>query len=343
MQCFKTTLPNSKVVEKLHPIAFTSKHTLCTEEKYKPFLLEFAVLKFALDKFTNVIWGFPVEIETDCQVVRDVMLNDKLNANHTCWRDGILAHNIVDIRHVPGKINVVANGTSRKWEGQPRNLGDGSEWTIRKDWEAATGLMNDILHVSTDDISSPLHERFHGEPLFLEVIDSICTIEDKSTSLHDQKRAGHRTSQYTIKDGKLWQLKGGTSIHGCAWVECIMQVEAHALALKQHMCNGHWCRDSIKIMLTDSVWCPGLDAAILDAIKDCRHCKNFGSTHIHFLLEPIMRRHSFELLVGDYLTMPVSHSGFKTIGVYLDTFLQHMWVQAFKMVASSKTTIATLE
>ena len=122
-----------------------------------------------------------------------------------------------------------------------------------------------------------------------------------------------------------------------------MRAEAHALALKQHMGNGHWPRDSIKIALTDSIWCPGLDAAILDAIKDCGHCKNFGSMHIHSLLEPIMRRHPFKLLVGDFLTMPVGHGGFKTIGVYLDTFLQHVWVQAFKMMASSKTTITTLK
>ena len=122
-----------------------------------------------------------------------------------------------------------------------------------------------------------------------------------------------------------------------------MWVEACALALKQHMGNGHWRRDSIKIALTDSIWCPGLDAAILDAIKDRGHCKNFGSTHIHSLLEPITRRHPFELLVGNYLTMPIGCGGFKTIGVYLDTFSQHVWVQAFKMTASSKTTIATLK
>ena len=54
-QHFKTTLPSGHVVEKLHPIAFASKETSCTEEKYKPFLLEFASLKFSLDKFSNII------------------------------------------------------------------------------------------------------------------------------------------------------------------------------------------------------------------------------------------------------------------------------------------------
>ena len=38
-QRFKTTLPNGQMVNKLHPIAFTSKQTSQTEEKYKPQLL----------------------------------------------------------------------------------------------------------------------------------------------------------------------------------------------------------------------------------------------------------------------------------------------------------------
>ena len=137
--------------------------------------------------------------------------------------------------------------------------------------------------------SSSLSERFRNEPLFLGVINSILAIEDKSTTLRDRKRANYRASQYLIEEGKLWRLKGGTPVRGWAWVECITQGEAHVLALKQHMDNGHWRRDSIRIALMDKIWCPRLDATILDAIKDCGHCKNFGSTHIHSLLEPITR------------------------------------------------------
>jgi hypothetical protein len=82
-QRFTTVAPNGKEVTKIHPIAFASKHTSSTEEKYKPFLLEFAALKFSLDKFSDVVWGFPVEIETDCQALRDHLLNKKLNSTHS--------------------------------------------------------------------------------------------------------------------------------------------------------------------------------------------------------------------------------------------------------------------
>lgn len=147
-QKFDHILPSGKVVQRLHPIGFASKRTSKSEEKYKPFLLEFAALKFGLDKFEDMIWGFPVEIETDCQALRDHLLNDKLSATHARWRDGILAHQITDVRHVPGRLNVVADGLSRACEGTPHEDGDGSEWTVSEDWETMTGLTHDIFHMS---------------------------------------------------------------------------------------------------------------------------------------------------------------------------------------------------
>jgi hypothetical protein len=92
-----TQSPTGKWTECLHPIGFASKQTSVTEQNYKPFLLEFAALKFALDKFSDIIWGFPVEVETDCQALKDVLISNCLNAAHTRWKDGILAHNIIDV------------------------------------------------------------------------------------------------------------------------------------------------------------------------------------------------------------------------------------------------------
>jgi hypothetical protein len=76
-------LPNGKEVTHIHPVAFGSKRTSETDEKYKPYLLEFAALKFSLDKFSDLIWGYLVELETDCQALRDHLLNDKLNSTHS--------------------------------------------------------------------------------------------------------------------------------------------------------------------------------------------------------------------------------------------------------------------
>jgi hypothetical protein len=104
-----------------------------------------------LIKFSSIIWGFPIEVETDCNALKDTLLNNNLNVAHARWREGILSYNIVDVRHVPGKLNVVADGLSQMWEGQPRVKGDGSEWSVNEDWEACTELANDILFIATVD------------------------------------------------------------------------------------------------------------------------------------------------------------------------------------------------
>jgi hypothetical protein len=84
-------------VTHLHPIAFTSKRMSVLEEKYKLFLLEFAALKYSFDKFSEVVYGYPVEVETNFQALQDVLMNNKLSVTHARWRDGVLAHNIVDV------------------------------------------------------------------------------------------------------------------------------------------------------------------------------------------------------------------------------------------------------
>jgi RNase H-like domain found in reverse transcriptase len=96
-QQFPHTKPDGSQTQKIHPIAFASKQTSPSKAKYKPFLLEFAALKFTLDKFSDIIWGFPIKIKTNCQALHDTLLSEKPSAVHTHWHDGILAHQIVDV------------------------------------------------------------------------------------------------------------------------------------------------------------------------------------------------------------------------------------------------------
>jgi hypothetical protein len=76
------TKADGMIMQKLHPIAFASKQMSPMKAKYKLFLLEFAALKFALDKFSDIIWGFPIEIETNCQALKDTLLSDKPSMVH---------------------------------------------------------------------------------------------------------------------------------------------------------------------------------------------------------------------------------------------------------------------
>ena len=64
--------------------------------------------------------------------------------------------------------------------------------------------------------------------------------------------------------------------------------------------------------------------------------------HLNALLQPITCRHPFELLVGDYLSMPTGKGGYHTVGLYLDTCSQHIWGDKFKTAGTGKTTIKSL-
>jgi hypothetical protein len=78
----KTQTPAGKCVEWMHPLGFALKQISSMERKYKSYLLEFAALKFGLDKFSSIIWGFPIKIETDCSAMKDTLLNSNMNVAH---------------------------------------------------------------------------------------------------------------------------------------------------------------------------------------------------------------------------------------------------------------------
>jgi hypothetical protein len=190
------TKPDRTVVQKCHPIAFMSKCTSTTKVKYKPFLLEFTALKFMLDKFSDIIWGFPVKIEMDCQALRDTLLSEKLSTVHAWWWDGILAHQIIDMQHIPGKVNVVVDSLSHKWEDQPEQEEDSSEWTVNLDRDEMVGLTNDILLTQEQELKEQvqaLKECLKAKHLFTEVIDAIM-VHVSTKTVQDWCWAHHRVS-----------------------------------------------------------------------------------------------------------------------------------------------------
>ena len=164
-QRFTEVGKGGKTTSKLHPIAYTSKGTSQSEMKYKLFLLEFTALKFTIDKFDDIIWGSPVELEMDCQALQDILLSNELNTTHAHWRDGILAHQIMGIHHIPGQINIVGDGLSRKDKELPHRTNDGSAWSITPGLEEAQGLHYDLFVVEAqpETLHSRLCDHFKDE------------------------------------------------------------------------------------------------------------------------------------------------------------------------------------
>ena len=68
-QEFITTREDGSVHQEWHPIAFCLKCTSRSKERYEPFLLKFAALKFTLDEFADLTYGSPIIIVTDCRAL----------------------------------------------------------------------------------------------------------------------------------------------------------------------------------------------------------------------------------------------------------------------------------
>jgi hypothetical protein len=326
---------------RIHPIAFASKRTSDSESRYQPYLLEFAALKYSLDKFSNVIGGYPVEIETDCKALRDTIINNKLNATHARWLDGIMGHHIIDCRHRSGHLNQAADGISRQFTDIPQIKGDGHDWTVDPSWEANMGLAYDIWTTQLDREQTALRDRFANEPVFLDVIDAMNNV-DHGKRVRDKRRARHRMLGYQIENGRLYRIGDGKSTRARPRLECVTQEEAVELARIEHEKGGHLGRDLIKISLLDRICSPRMDKSIMTAIVECGRCKSFGGSHLAALLEPITRRHPWELMVGDYMSMPLGKGGFHTIGLFMDVYSQKIFGFKFTTYGSTATTIRSL-
>ena len=237
-----------KEVTRWHPISYCSKRTSKSEAKYEPFLLEFAALKYSLDEFEPYIYGSPIEIETDCQALRDCLLQKKMSVHHSQWKESILAHNIIAIRHRPGIENPVADGLSWMWDGHERTDTDGSSWSVLPNWEAAKGIVNDILSISYVPPSThPLETQFAGD-IFFEPIVKHLLGHDAGSTPAERRKAAHRAAGFMITDDKLWKVSSKASDR-VARTECIPAAQGFTRALDVHISNGCFGPEHIQLHL----------------------------------------------------------------------------------------------
>ncbi|PPQ92619.1 hypothetical protein CVT25_007819 [Psilocybe cyanescens] len=242
----------------------------------------------------------------------------------------------------------MADGLSRKYVNLPLEEEDGHTWSVSEDWEVRTGLVHDVFAVTDAGREGPgvdkgeaLRARFANERMFLEVVEALLGM-DSGRKLKERRRARHRALGYFVEDGRLWRLADGKSIRARARVECVTKAEAKAMAWTVHRDGGHFQRDNVKAVLLDRIYSPGLDQSITLAITECGKCKAFGPTHLHSLLEPITRRHPFELLVSDTLTLPVGKGGYKKVGLFIDAYSQRVGGNKMRRAATGKSTCTAL-
>ncbi|QRW11706.1 Retrovirus-related Pol polyprotein from transposon [Ceratobasidium sp. AG-Ba] len=347
-QAWEEKGPDGKMHKVTYPIAYASKRTSRAEERYIPFLLEFAALKFACDEFDSLIFGQPIELELDCKALADLLGNEKLNSTHERWRESIIARNIVAVRHLPGRENKACDALSRMYEGRTNtDDGPGRDFDVDPGWESRKELINDLYLLLPDPDTAKLLKRFETDEYFSDILLHLLFADDSDNpdnkeAEKERKRRAHRAEGYFVQDGKLW-LAGAKNVRDGSEVECIPFDEGQQLALSVHEAGGHFGRDMTVLTLQQRYHWPRLRQHATEAVTTCARCKNFGPRLLSALMRPITRARPFDLLVGDYVALPEGHGGFKTVLVLVDVYSRYLFAFASKKPGTGKFTVEALD
>ena len=269
-------------------------------------------------------------------------MNDKLSATHAKWRDGVLAHNIINIQHIPGVTNI-ADGLSCQYKNTPKSGNDGSEWDVDSYWKTGAGLVFGVNYISIPPATQSLQDHFANTLLFRDVIDTLEGIQSR-LGLWERKRARHWATRYMIEGDKLWYVGGGTGTQAVACRECVTKEEAAELTKAEH--------EKVDISIMTSSKLPSLtkytpQISTNPASKLSQTAQGVKLQR-HPLTRPLTTHNTNTPIQTPHWRLPL-HATWKGRVSYSqliprhNTFTQHIWGYKFKTAGTGKTTVKALD
>ena len=350
---------------KYHLVAYASRELKGGKKKYHSLKLEFLALKWAVtDQFKEYLQYKPFTVCTDNNPLTYVMTTPNLDAIWHLWVAALAGYNMT-IEYLKGADNKIMDILS--WVPQRLDpkavtvLLNHARTSDIPQTEADDPQVMEENQKIDEEVILWAHQmvrqdkRFRNlmnqdwvdtqmqDPVISEVIRWIQQPKTNKNTLDEFMKARDvpevnrwfyalRQSDFILKDNLLFLNVTPANSTETMLVFVVPEGKCWAAIDGCHQSAGHQGQDQTLSLMKEQFWWPGMSRALVLAVSNCGHCKQFEAKPQIPGMQPIICTEPMELVHVDYVSMAVTIATqekpvIKNVLVAVDHFTRY--VQAF--------------
>lgn len=320
-------------------IMFISKSFAPAETRYHTTEREALAVVRCLEEVRWLVVGspHPVKLYTDHQALVSILKGDDARGRLVRWQFQLAEYNL-EIHHVPGVQNVLADGMSRM--------------TTRRNRKEREVMAAEVVKGEKDKWGEWMNDEWYGMIVeykltakipYEKIVESEGQVPDAPTVERWKRRMKQQSPRFVMMDGEgtsilLYREKGG----GLA--KCAKKDEVRRVLQWAHDVHGHFSEGiTLKNLITRYYW-PTRHRDVAYYCKSCPNCQKVGPLRPSQSVLPIIQLQPMDLLGMDFigpLTPVVKGTGSRYILIIVDYFSRYLFAKAVR-TASSGEVIAML-
>ena len=350
---------------KYHLVAYISQELKGGEKKYHSSKLEFLALKWAVtDQFKEYLWYKPFTVCTDNNPLTYMMTTPNLDAIGHRWVAALTGYNMT-IEYLKGADNKIADILSQvpqRLDPEAVTVLLNHAWTSDiPQVEADDPRVMEEHQKINEEVILRAHQmvkqdkRFWNlmnwdwvdtqmqDPVISKVIGWIQRLKVNKNTLDEFMKARgvleidqwpytQRQSDFFLRDNLLFLNVTPANSTETMSVFVVLECKRWAAIAGCHRSAGHQGRDRTLSLMKERFWLLGMSQALVLAVSNCGHCKQFEAKPQIPGMQPIICTEPMELVHIDYVGMEVTIATqekpvVKNVLVVVDHFT--WYVQAF--------------